>query len=99
AKPIITYESRNPFKLKNHPLNSEIYGDTADDEFVKSCERGIEVPLLILGDDRIVSGHRRMQAARKLKMAEVPVIVRRDLVDPLDIEWAFIISNKTRPKT
>lgn len=94
-----SFEHRNPFKLKNHKLNAEIYGDVADDDFVKSCERGIEVPLMILADDTIIAGHRRMQAARKLKMKDVPVIVRRDLVDPLDIEWAFIISNKSREKT
>src|SRR5690349_19869587 len=94
-----TFERRNPFKLKNRKLNAEIYGDIADDDFVKSCERGIEIPLMILPDDTIVAGHRRMQAARKMKMKDVPVIVRRDLTDPLDIEWAFIISNKTREKS
>ena len=94
-----SYEHRDPKTLKNHLRNIEIYGDKPDDDFVESCKHGIDTPLLITPDGTVISGHRRRQAAIRWKHKTVPVVVRRDLVDPLDIEWTLINSNRQREKT
>lgn len=44
-------------------------------------EFGFKVPIIIDKDDVIVAGHTRLLAAKKLKMAEVPVIRADDLSD------------------
>lgn len=89
----------DPYSLKNHPTNIEIYGDVADDDFVDSCRKGILEPVIATGDDVIVSGHRRVQASRILQHKTVPVLYRADLVDPLDIEETLLLANKQREKT
>ena len=95
-----TLERRDPRTLKNHPLNIRLYGDAPDQEFVaKVKQHGIKEPLLILPDSTVVSGHRRRQAAIINKIAEVPVIVLRNLTDPLEIEEQIIVCNEQRVKT
>jgi ParB-like chromosome segregation protein Spo0J len=93
-------ELRDPKKLKNHPLNLRIYGDKPDPEFVASVkEHGITDPLHVLADGTVVLGNRRKQAAVINSIKEVPVIVRVDLVDPLEIERVLILGNRYREKT
>jgi ParB-like chromosome segregation protein Spo0J len=89
----------DPKDLKNHPLNIEIYGDVADEEFVDSCSNGIIEPLVVLADNTIISGHRRMQAARIHQHDTVPVIYRHDLTEDLEIEETLLLANKQRTKT
>lgn len=96
----LTIESRDPASLRNHTTNIQIYGDLRDDEFVESVRlHGIREPLIILPDDRIVSGHRRRQAAMICGIETVPVLVAHDLVDELDIQEALILHNRQRIKT
>jgi len=89
---------RNITELHPHPENARIYGDTADSDLVESIrEKGILTPLLITHDSRIISGHRRYDAARKVGLMEVPVVLYRS-DDELDILEALIESNRQRDK-
>lgn len=98
-KPINLFEWRKVKDLKPHPLNAKLYGDGIDDEFVESCRGGIETPLLVTKANVVISGHRRLQAAKKLELEKVRVIVRGDLTADLDIERALIEANRQREKT
>ena len=90
----------DPSKLKPHPANSRIYGDTdtLDEDFVESVKRGILEPLLATGEMTVISGHRRRKAAMEAGLKDVPVVIRPDLTDPLDVEEALILANKQRVK-
>lgn len=94
-----TFERRSPAELKKHPKNIEIYGDAVDKAFVEKCRKGIKLPVMILPDGTILSGHRRVQAARILKVKEIDVVVIHDLTDELDILEYVIDSNAQRVKT
>lgn len=89
----------DPRNLKDHPLNVKVYGDHADEKFVESCRKGIKEHLHVTPDNVVISGHRRKNAAIKIGFADVPVIVRMDLTDPLDIEEALLLANDSRDKT
>lgn len=96
----------HPDELKNHPTNLSIYGDTPDPELVTSVKsHGVfeDHPIGYVQDGdfkRIVSGHRRNQAARIAKLESVPIVRLKDLEgDPLAIEERIILSNKQRMKT
>lgn len=94
------YKKANPDSLKNHLMNIEIYGDKPNDEILESISKvGIQAPIIITSNNVIISGHTRNQCARKLGLKEVPVIVRGDLVDELDIREAIIEANRQREKT
>ena len=85
--------------LKPHPENSRIYGDHADADLVESIKaKGILNPILITFDYRIISGHRRWDAAKRAGLNEVPVVVFGSK-DELDILEAVIESNRQRAKT
>ena len=93
-------EQRELSQLKKHLVNTDIYGDEVNAEFVASIKNlGVLVPLTVLPDGTVISGHRRMQAARIAKLKTVPVIVRTDLTDPDEIERALIESNRQREKS
>lgn len=95
-----TIEERNPKDLKNHHDNIGLYGDKPDQEFIeKVAKHGITTPLTILPDNTVVCGHRRRQAAMINKMKTVPVFVRHDLSDPLDIQELLVLDNAQRVKT
>lgn len=95
-----TNEHRDPHKLKNHPLNIKLYGGKPPKpEFIASVKKhGILEPLLINVDDVVIAGHTRKDASRIAGLKEVPVIVLRDVLDPLDQEELLIISNRQREK-
>ena len=85
--------------LQPHPTNIEIYGDCADGDLLGSVkEKGVYNPLLVTTDDRIISGHRRWDAAKKASLEELSVVVF-DSDDELDIEEALIESNRQRQKS
>lgn len=88
-----TFERRDPRKLKPFHLAAQ-FERSIDDGFLESCDRGIDSPLLILADDTVISGHRRLKAALHLGKSEVPVIVRRDWSDPLVAELKFYETNQ-----
>lgn len=83
----------------SHPLNDIIYADKADAELVESVEqKGILTPILITWDNRIVSGHRRFDAAKRAGLKEVPVVLFESR-DEFDIIEALIETNRQRTKT
>jgi len=91
----------DPSNLKPHPANKRIYGDSpdvGDEKFVESIRKGVLEPLLTTGDLTIISGHRRREAALIAGLSTVPVVVRPDLTDPLDVEEALILANQQRVK-
>jgi ParB family chromosome partitioning protein len=79
--------------LRPNPLNPRRQLDPADiDQLADSivahaAHGGILQPLLVTPDGTVVAGHRRLAAARRVGLAEVPVIVR-DLsaVEQLEIQ-------------
>ena len=80
--------------LKPHPMNQNIYGDGVDEKFVESVRQvGVLTPLTIAFDDRIISGHRRWDAAKKAGVPEV-LAVRYGSHDEDDILVALIESNR-----
>ncbi|MCA9546834.1 MAG: ParB N-terminal domain-containing protein [Myxococcales bacterium] len=91
-----TVELRAVDDLKPHPLNERIYGDHADDELIARVQMlGIIHPLLIAHDGTVISGHRRLDAATRLGLSQVPVLVS-PLTDPLDLEELLIEANRQR---
>lgn len=95
------FQRIDPSKLKNHPLNHKLYGDTPSDEFLEATKDGIHDPLLVLPSLTVISGHKRRQAAIIHKHKEVTIVVRHDWekLDPLEIERLIITLNKGRDKT
>ena len=69
-------EQRPVDQLKAHPQNARTHSEAQVEQIVASIrEFGFVNPILIGTDDGIIAGHARLQAARKLGMSEVPVIV------------------------
>jgi hypothetical protein len=95
---------RPPESLQPHPKNNEIYGDReltdeTDKSFIQSIqENGVLTPILIDTDDRIISGHRRVQAAKRAGLSTVPVTVQAFDSDLERLE-TLIHSNRQRSKT
>lgn len=89
----------DPKNLKPHPLNELVYGDKPDEDFIDSCKDGIIEPIHITSENCIISGHRRHAVALELEMDTVPVMIRYDISDPIEIERALILANKYREKT
>ena len=86
--------------LKPHPLNEEIYSDGADAELVDSIKKvGILHRIVVTPTYTVISGHRRLVAAMNAELEQVPIEIREDLTDPLDIEEALILSNRNRDRT
>jgi len=60
--------------------NPKKHPDTQVDKIASSIKNyGFTVPVVVDGQNEIIMGHGRLQAARKLGLAEVPCIVRDDL--------------------
>jgi ParB-like chromosome segregation protein Spo0J len=92
-------ETRKVADLKPHPENARIYGDRADEEMVADIRKGVLQPLLITWDNRVIAGHRRLDAAARAGLTEMPVIVFESR-DELDIKEALVRANKhIRTKT
>ena len=70
-------------RLRPHPLNPRGELSAADvDDLVASIlahteQGGILQPLLVTPDGTVVAGHRRLAAARRAGLADVPVLVRQ----------------------
>lgn len=76
--PMVDYmgEKRDPATLKAHPKNSRRHTARQIDMIGESIEKfGFARPVLIDEDDTIIAGHGSVQAAVKLGLAQVPVIV------------------------
>ena len=76
---------------KNNPRNNK----KAIDLVVESIKQfGFNVPILVTTEKTIIAGHTRYEAAKRLRMKEIPVIVVDGLTDEL-IKQYRIIDNKT----
>jgi ParB family transcriptional regulator, chromosome partitioning protein len=80
-------------RLRPNPLNPRGRLDPADvDQLAASivahaAQGGILQPLLITPDGTVVAGHRRLAAARRVGLADVPVVVRAlSPVEQLEVE-------------
>lgn len=99
-------EWMDPGELRNHLTNIAIYGDTPDQELVASVkEHGVfedhPIGYVCNGEFKVVvSGHRRLQAAKMAKQKLVPCVRLKSLEgDDLGIRERVILSNKHRHKT
>lgn len=93
-------ENRPLDALRPHPRNADIYAGTiaASDDMVASVRtKGILHAVLITHDNRIISGHRRADAARRAGLSQIRVEVFGS-TDELDILEALIHSNRQRSK-
>ncbi len=71
-----------PSSLKPNPLNARTHSKRQIGQIaasIKAC--GFRFPILVDSEDVIVSGHGRLEAAKLLGLAEVPVIRAGDLSD------------------
>jgi ParB-like chromosome segregation protein Spo0J/protein gp37 len=85
--------------LRPHPLNERIYDDGPDEALIASIrEHGILDPLLITPDGVVLSGHRRLAAARICGLVRVPAVAC-DEQDELVQEELLIQANRQRSKT
>ncbi|WP_227130960.1 ParB N-terminal domain-containing protein [Halorubellus salinus] len=103
-------EYRSIDDLEPHPVNDTVYGDRTepDEGFLASIEKhGIIEPVVIdpkpnprEDDDRatIISGHRRVEAAKQLGLERVPVRTKQYETD-LDRREHLIEFNRDRDKT
>ena len=63
-------------QLKKHPINSNIYDDTDDQDLKDSIKtNGLLNPLIITKDGTILSGHRRFESLKSLGIKECEVII------------------------
>lgn len=88
-------------ELKPHEKNTEIYGDTdeLEDTFLQSVkEKGVLEPLVITKDKKVISGHRRLAAAKEVGIESVPVRIS-EFDDELVEREALIEFNRQREKT
>lgn len=93
---------RNPDKLKKHPRNIPIYTDQKSQDFLNETKNGIVEPVIIGfldGEETIISGHRRVQAARIHGFKEVRCMIRHDLTDEIEILETLLKCNEQREKT
>ena len=78
--------------LKPYEKNARAHADYDVSQIMVSIEKyGFDDPIGVWGDENIiVEGHGRLMAAKKLKMAEVPVIHLDHLTDEQRKEYALI---------
>lgn len=92
-------------KLWMHPDNEYIYSDGASQELIDSIKAvGILEPIVIDKNHMIISGHRRYDAAKQLKLRDVPVsVVEIPNVSDIDYELQslehLLHANKYRDRT
>jgi ParB-like nuclease domain len=73
---------RNPAELTPYAQNAKRHSNTQVDRLAGIIARfGFDVPIVVDGDGVIVKGHARREAALRLKMEKVPVVVRSDLTE------------------
>lgn len=91
---------KNPQDLKQHSMNVEIYGkEEVDFDLLSSIKtEGILNPIIVLSDNTILSGTRRVETAKALGMTEVPCIIRT-FGSEVEEKIALLSFNKSRVKT
>lgn len=97
-------ERRHPEELEPHPEIERIYDDRdldAEDDasFIESVrEKGVLTPIIVDQNHRIISGHRRVEAAKRVGLETVPVTTRGFDSDLERLEQ-LIELNRQRDKT
>lgn len=94
-------EKRNLEDLKPHETQAAYFDDLSDPELKRlaaSIERnGLETPIQITPDNRIIKGNQRARACKLLEWTEVDVCVRYDLEgDEEQIEYELLSDNLDR---
>ncbi len=94
-------EVRSISDLTRHPRQDANFHPLSDDELARLADdmkqSGQRTPIEVTPDGRIIDGHQRLRAARKLGWATVTVVVRYDLVgDEAAIERRMIEANLNR---
>ena len=85
-------------KIQPHPINKEIYDLSDIDDLVSSIkEVGLLQPIIINKKNQILSGHRRLEAIKRLGWEEVNVEVKE--IDENETDWYLVHFNKQRIKT
>ena len=83
--------------LRQHPRQDEFFADTPESrliELAKDMEaNGQRDPILVLPDGTIISGHRRVAAARQCNWSKIDAIIRDDLTDDVDGATELFISD------
>lgn len=93
TQPPIVIEWRDPKSLKPYKNNSKLHPAGQIQEIAEKIEKfGFDVPIVIDTKGVIIKGHGRREAACKLKLIKVPVIVRD--IDPALARAARIADNK-----
>lgn len=86
-------------KVREAEENPRTISTRAVDVLALSLERfGWKQPLVVDGDGRIIVGHTRHRAARKLGLTRVPVIIADDLT-PAEVDAYRIADNRTHDFT
>jgi len=94
-------EKRNIDDLRPHESQAAYFEDLSDPELERLADsiqrNGLETPIQITPDDRIIKGHQRLRACKLLGWTEVDVWVRYDLQDDeKQIEYELISDNLDR---
>jgi DNA modification methylase len=81
-------------RLKAYKRNPRIHGEDSVERIAASItEFGFKIPILVSAKGKVIAGHGRLLAARRLELAEVPVIVCGDL-SPAQIRALRIADNR-----
>ena len=89
-----------PEELSPHPLNAEVYGDVSDldESFVKNIrDKGVLQTVIVDTERTIISGHRRVAAARAVGIDKIEVEVQ-EFESDLDRRADLVDYNKQRNK-
>jgi ParB-like chromosome segregation protein Spo0J len=94
------FEKRNICDLKPHPEQDALFRPTSPEEFTEFKKdikkNGIREPIEITLENVVISGHRRLQAAKELGWKTVQVWVRDDLADETAVALRHIEANRER---
>lgn len=80
--PLRIYKNVNIDKLLKFKGNSRVHSENQINQIVKSIkEFGFTNPCLIDENNNVIAGHGRLEAAKKLKLSEIPCIVIEKLTE------------------
>ena len=88
--------------LKEHPQQATMFGDIDESELDALTEnmekQGLRIPIEILPDGTIITGHQRVRAAKRLNWKEIAAVVRHDLAAQGEaaVETHFVEDNFER---
>jgi hypothetical protein len=83
-----------PSELRPQANNARVHPRKQIQQLARSIERfGFNAPILVDGDNNILAGHGRVEAARLLKLEAIPVI-RLDHLTPLERRAYLLADNR-----